>query len=113
VLREELRARFYRLMRDRVSRMEEDFRVFVEELCRSGLAKEVYLVGSRARGDSMPYSDYDIVLVIGGEIDPLDVVEKVRLTRRARVPLDVVVLREDELRDPVYGEMLKYKRKLC
>jgi hypothetical protein len=24
-----------------------------------------------------------------------------------------VVLREDELGDPVYGEMLKYKRKLC
>jgi predicted nucleotidyltransferase len=113
VLQEELRARFYKLMRDRVSRMEEDFRVFVEELCRSCLAKEVYLVGSRARGDSMPYSDYDIVLVIGGEIDPLGVVEKVRLTRVTRVPLDVVVLREDELGDPVYGEMLKYKRKLC
>ena len=27
--------------------------------------------------------------------------------------LDVVVLREHELEDPVYGEMLKYKRKLC
>jgi predicted nucleotidyltransferase len=70
VLREELRARFYELMRDRVSRMEEDFRIFVEELCRGGLAKEVYLVGSRARGDSMPYSDYDIVLVVGDGIDP-------------------------------------------
>ena len=112
-MQEELRARFYKLMRGRVSRMEEDFRVFVEELCRSCLAKEVYLVGSRARGDSMPYSDYDIVLVIGGGIDPLDVAEKVRLTRVTRVPLDVVVLREDELGDPVYGEMLKYKRKLC
>jgi hypothetical protein len=31
-LQEELRARFYRLMRDRVFRVEEDFRVFVEEL---------------------------------------------------------------------------------
>ncbi len=27
--------------------------------------------------------------------------------------LDVVVLREHELEDPIYGEMLKYKRKLC
>ena len=112
-MQEELRARFYKLMRDRVSRVEEDFRMFVEELCRSCLAKEVYLVGSRARGDSMPYSDYDIVLIVGSEVDPLDVVEKVRLTRVTRVPLDVVVLREDELGDPVYGEMLKYKRKLC
>ena len=112
-MQEELRARFYKLMRDRVSRVEEDFRMFVEELCRSGLAKEVYLVGSRARGDSMPYSDYDIVLVVGSEVDPLDVVEKVRLTRRARAPLDVVVLREDELGDSLYGEMLKYKRRLC
>jgi hypothetical protein len=41
------------------------------------------------------------------------VAEKVRLARRTRVPLDVVVLREDELGDPLYGEMLKYKRKLC
>ena len=113
MLQEELRARFYKLMRDRMSKMEEDFRMFVEELCRSGLAKEVYLVGSRARGDSMPYSDYDIVLVVGGEIDPLDVAEKVRLARRARVPLDVVVLREDELGDPLYGEILKYRRRLC
>jgi predicted nucleotidyltransferase len=62
-LREELRARFYGLRRDRVFRVEEDFRMFVEELCRGGLAREVYLVGSRARGDSMPYSDYDIILV--------------------------------------------------
>ena len=38
----------------RVSEYERRFREFVEELCRSGLAEEVYLVGSRARGDGTP-----------------------------------------------------------
>jgi predicted nucleotidyltransferase len=97
----------------RVSEYERRFREFVEELCRSGLAEEVYLVGSRARGDSTPSSDFDVVLVVDEGRDPVDVATRARLLRREAFPLDVVVLRRSEVGDPIYGEMLRDARRIC
>jgi len=70
------------VMGRRVSEYEKRFREFVEELCRSGLAKEVYLVGSRARGDNTPSSDFDVVLVVGDDKDPVDVATKARAIKK-------------------------------
>jgi hypothetical protein len=46
----QIRREFVAVVGRRVSEYEKRFREFVEELCRSGLAEEVYLVGSRAGG---------------------------------------------------------------
>ncbi len=104
----EVLERAYRKIAER----EKAFREFVERLCASGLTSEVYLVGSRARGDSTPSSDYDIVIVVD-QGDLLDVAEKVALLKKEPVPVDVVVLRRGDLEDPLYREMLMHKKKLC
>ncbi len=100
-------------MGKRVSEYEKRFREFIDVLCRSGLAEEMYLVGSRARGDNMPSSDFDIALVIDDDRDPVEVAVKARLLRRESFPLDIVVLRRSEVSDRIYSEMLKHSKKLC
>ena len=71
------------------------------------------MVGSRARGDNIPSSDFDVVLVIDDDRDPVEVTIKARLLRREAFPLDIVVLRRSEVGDRIYGEMLKHSKKLC
>ena len=104
---------FVAAMGKRVSEYEKRFREFIEELCRSGLVEEVYLVGSRARGDNIPSSDFDVVLVIDDDRDPVEVAVKAKLLRKEAFPLDIVVLRRSEVSDRIYSEMLKYSKKLC
>ncbi|MEL9997780.1 MAG: nucleotidyltransferase domain-containing protein [Sulfolobales archaeon] len=79
----------------------------------SGLVEEVYLVGSRARGDHVESSDFDVVVIIKDDEDPLDIAMRVRLLKKSSIPLDVIVLRVGESKDPIYVEMLRYARKLC
>ena len=85
-----IRKEFVALIGRRVSEYEKRFREFVEELCRSGLAEEFYLVSSRARGDNIPSSDFDIVIVVDDDRDPIDVATKARLLRRESFPLDML-----------------------
>ncbi|MEM0218356.1 MAG: nucleotidyltransferase domain-containing protein [Desulfurococcaceae archaeon] len=91
---------------------EEMFKRFIDTLCRSSSVKEVYLVGSRARGDHTPSSDFDIAVVTEND-DIIDVAEHVSSLRKEPVPLDVIVLRREDLENPLYKEMLRNKRKLC
>lgn len=90
------------------------FTRFISTVCKSKYVKEVYLVGSRARGDNKPSSDFDIVVVIEeDDFDLIEVAEYVSSLRKEPVPVDIIVLREEDLEDPVYREMLKDKKKLC
>jgi hypothetical protein len=63
--------------------------------------------------DSTPSSDFDIVLVVDEDRDPVDVAARARLLRREAFPLGVVVLRRSEVGDPIYGEMLRDARRIC
>ena len=100
-------------MAERVRRYNEVFEEFVRELCASGRAEEAYLIGSRARGDWTDSSDFDVVIVINDNKDPLDVATRARLLKKESVPLDIIVLRRSESRDPIYAEMLKHIKKIC
>lgn len=53
------------------------------------------------------------MVVVGDDVDPIDVATRLRLLKGKGMPLDVVVLRRGELRDPVYAEMLRYARRIC
>lgn len=98
---------------EKVSRWQEEFERYVEDVCASGLVKELYLVGSRARGDYSSSSDFDLLAIVGGEVDPLEVAEKLRLMRRGSFPLDLLVLTEEVVEEPIYSEMMRYGKKLC
>jgi len=107
------RREFYARMARRVEGYVKAFEEFTKELCASNLAEEAYLVGSRARGDWASSSDFDVVVVVGDYVDPIDIAARVRLLKGKGVPMDVVVLRRGELGDPVYAEMLRYARRIC
>ncbi len=103
----------YRVMARRLSEWEEAFREYVERLCQEDMVLEAYLVGSRARGDHLPYSDYDVVVVVPPGIDKLEASERLRKLRKRSFPLDLIVLHSDETRDPLFAEMLREGKVLC
>ena len=66
-------------------------------------AEQIVLFGSRARGDSRPDSDYDILAVVSHSLEPR---ERLRLSSSCRLHLarmgidaDVLVKSPDEIRD--------------
>jgi hypothetical protein len=65
------------------------------------------LFGSRARGDYMPYSDYDIAVVFRKVTDERELMLRIRSLKPSGLPLDLLVLSVDDLSDPVIREMLK------
>ena len=105
--------RIYEIYAEKLKTYEEAFREFVEVLCKSDKVVEAFLVGSRARGDNLPYSDYDIVVVVPNNTDKLLVAEELRRLRRKSFPLDLIPIYKDELDDPIYSEMLRHAKKLC
>ncbi len=80
---------------------------YVEALKRVYPASAVLLFGSRARGDHLPYSDYDVALVLPSVGDPLAEAVRARSLKPPRLPADVLVLALDQLRDPLVERMLR------
>lgn len=60
--------------------------------------EQVWLFGSRARGDATPSSDWDLLVVVPDDTDErlLDPREVWRMKRGQRVPSDVFVCRRSE-----------------
>lgn len=98
---------------ERLKAWEEAFREFVETLCRDGRVVKAYLAGSRARGDNLPYSDYDVVVVVKPGVDKIDAAVELRRLRRRGFPLDLLVITADEALDPLYSELLRHAKPLC
>ncbi len=67
----------------------------------------ILLFGSRARGDSLPYSDYDIAVILEHVDDKVKVVERLRRLKPKGLSLDLIVVSIDELNDPIIKEMLR------
>lgn len=63
----------------RVIGWQEAFERYVDNVCKSGIVKELYLIGSRARGGRASSSDFDLLAIVSEGEDPLDVAEKEEL----------------------------------
>ncbi len=63
--------------------------------------EQVWLFGSRARGDARPESDWDLLVVVPDDTsdDQLDLLFLWRLTRGSGVPTDVIACRASEFRE--------------
>lgn len=103
----------YLALAKKVELYEKLFAEFTQKLCTSGLIEEAYLVGSRAHGESIPSSDFDVVVIVSGDADPLDAAVKIRLLKKESIPLDIVVLKRSDLEDPLYKEMLRNAKRIC
>lgn len=97
---------------ENVKAREEAFKEFIGEVCKCNHVKAVFLAGSRARGDHVPSSDFDVV-VVAENYDPIEVAEMVSSLRKRPVPVDIIVISEKDLEDPLYREMLRNAKRLC
>ncbi len=79
---------------------------YVGVLSRVYSRSTVVLFGSRARGESLPYSDYDIMVVLEEVGDKLSEAMCVYSLKPRPLPVDVVVVGVDELGDPIIMRML-------
>ncbi len=63
--------------------------------------EQVWLFGSRARGDAGPWSDWDLLVVVPDDTgdDQLDLLFLWRLKRGCGVPADVIACRATDFRD--------------
>ncbi len=101
------------MFRERLRSWERNFHDYVEKLCRDPNVLEAYLVGSRARGNHLPYSDYDVAVVVRNGLDKLTEAERLRRLREKPFPLDLIFVWESELGDPIYAKMLENAKPLC
>lgn len=75
---------------------------YLLELCREDLgAEEVWLFGSRARGDNRPDSDWDFLVVVGDDVpeEALDPVRIWQVGRASGVLADLLTVRRGEFND--------------
>lgn len=102
-----------RLLKSRARRLSEGQRLlrrYVEVIAENYPRSTVVLFGSRARGDELPYSDYDLAVILERVDDKLSLVEELRRLKPRGLPLDLIVVQADELSDPLIKGMLsEYK----
>ncbi|MEM1929361.1 MAG: nucleotidyltransferase domain-containing protein [Thermofilaceae archaeon] len=67
----------------------------------------VLLFGSRARGNHLPYSDFDIAIVVEEAVDKLSLIEELRALKPRGLPLDLIILEREDLKSPVVKKMLE------
>ena len=67
----------------------------------------VLLFGSRARGNHLPYSDFDIAIVVEEAVDKLSLIEELRALKPRGLPLDLIIFEREDLKSPVVKKMLE------
>ena len=80
---------------------------YVEKLKQKVPKSIILLFGSRARGEYLPYSDYDVAVILEDSDNKLYVTEKLRRLKPKGLDLDLIVLSIDELNDKLVKEMLR------
>ncbi|MEM2187512.1 MAG: nucleotidyltransferase domain-containing protein [Thermofilaceae archaeon] len=67
----------------------------------------VLLFGSRAHGNHLPYSDFDIAIVVEEAVDKLSLIEELRALKPRGLPLDLIIFEREDLKSPVVKKMLE------
>lgn len=63
--------------------------------------EQIWLFGSRARGDARPTSDWDLLVVVSNDAtdDELDVLHAWQAVRDLRIPADILPVRRSEFEE--------------
>ena len=80
---------------------------YIERLKKNKPRSTIILFGSRAEGKQLPYSDYDIAIILEQVDDKLKTVEELRRLKPRGLDLDLVVFSLEELDDPLVKSMLE------
>ena len=67
----------------------------------------IVLFGSRARGESLPYSDYDIAVIVRRLEDRISETEQIMRLKPRSISVDLILLEQGDLEDPLIRKMLE------
>jgi len=108
-----LRERLLKRMAKVIREQDKLLRVFIERVKAAHPEARVYLIGSRARGDNLPYSDYDVLIILPKVDDRIETITRLRRLKPLGLNLDLLVLEESETRDPLVKKMLEGAKRLA
>lgn len=94
----------------KIKESEKKLEIFISKIIQEHPKSTIILFGSRARDDSKPYSDYDIAVFLDKLEDSLETCEKLRKLRPKGLSVDIIVLNQKDLEEPVTKAMLKNKK---
>ncbi|RLG76630.1 MAG: nucleotidyltransferase domain-containing protein [Thermoprotei archaeon] len=103
-----LRRKFLRKAEEKMKRREEYFKTYIKRLIDSFPKISIVLIGSRAKGEPLPYSDYDVVIILEEINNKFEFIKEARKYKPKGFNLDLIVLEKDELNDPLVLQMLKH-----
>ena len=67
----------------------------------------ILLFGSRSRGEELPYSDYDLAVVLEEINDYIEETHRMRLLKPRGISVDLLALTVRDLEDPLIFKMLQ------
>ena len=107
-----LRGKFLRSRLRRVREEEALLKKYVRRITATFPKCAVLLFGSRAKGEHLPYSDYDLTVVLNEVKDKVSLIEILRRLKPRGLPLDLIVIEKEELSDPLIKKMLEGSKTL-
>jgi len=102
-----LRKKLLKSREEKVRKGDKLLREYVERIVKEYPESTVILFGSRARSEALPYSDYDVLVVLKDVENKLLIIEELRKLKPRGLPLDLMVISLRELNDPLISAMLK------
>ena len=82
-------------------------REYIERLKQVIPNSVILLFGSRAKGEHLPYSDYDIAVILEKVDNKISTIEELRKLKPRGLNLDLTIILTSELKDKIVQEMLK------
>ncbi|MDK2384689.1 MAG: nucleotidyltransferase domain-containing protein [Candidatus Korarchaeota archaeon] len=95
--REHREAALIRRRREEVSSYEKLFNKFIEALKRRYPSCTIILFGSRAAERHRSSSDFDVIVVMEGDFDEVEVAAEISRLRPRGIPVDLLVINKDSL----------------
>ncbi|WP_237699734.1 nucleotidyltransferase domain-containing protein [Vulcanisaeta moutnovskia] len=102
-----LLSQFLRTLAKYVEDGDKALKEYVNRLIQELPESTIVLFGSRARGDYLPNSDYDVAVILRQVSDVHSELLRLRSLKPEGLFLDLTILSIDDLDDPVIKEMLK------
>lgn len=96
-------------LKERLTKLDRIFNEYVEKIIKFYPHSTIILFGSRARRNGLPYSDFDIMVIIKDISNKSKINEVIKMYRIKPPELGVslLLINEEELKDLIIQKMLK------
>ena len=107
-----MKKSYLRKLRERNRGLEQLLYEYVNALAKLYPNSTILIFGSRARGEYLPYSDYDVMIIVKDLNNKVEETINAYKVKPHKLPVDLVLIDMSELEDPVIQKMLKQGYKI-